>query len=669
MNKHWQRILWHFDRSYNSRRSWQPLLWSLGLCLALIILFGLIGLCWPSSSTATANCGGHPRLVETTGLLLSPGSFPFSSPLPYLLQAIIVLAGLVLVTAFLIATVTHIITLRSDRYLQGLTRYWFNNHILILGGNKTAVSLLKTIADDETLRHKDIVILSTFFTPILRDSIMQQLTPQQQRLSIVFYHGSRNLDTELRACQIENASHIFILGEDNEKEHDALNIDCWNRLHHLRSNAIQMAQCHLSLDHNVSIQILQSLPQESHTTLETTLFNHLETIAAQTLSGSTDDTAHLTLDRGLVTPDSQRHVHLVIVGMTRMGYAMASAAAHLCHFPNFNNQTKPIRTRITLIDPGADTKIDYFKANYNSLFNLSHITLRTSANAWQSSHPASDMGDYLDIEWEFIKGTILQEWVRELLSSYLQDDRQVVSIALCGENPDRNLAEAFYLPPQYFPLEDDDTSRSVTPLVYIYQSASAALADAAHHEVPRYHNVVPFGMATNGFDPLMSRRIATAKRLNYLYHREKTGKPFSSIPTDSNTLDELWRQLSFAEKAHIIHAADSLHTKFRSLGVTRSVLTVPVDDPALVDTLARMEQNRLNLEHLLAGYSPLPVAERNELNGNLQNPDETIRQDTILLNKRNKNLRFTLNDIAPYDSLPADSRQFLCTIARNLTAV
>lgn len=667
MNKHWQRLLWHFDRTYNSPRAWQPLLWPLALCLLLLVVFGLIGLCWPSSTAAPG--GGHPRVVETTGLLLSPGSFPMHSPMPYLLQLAIALAGLLFVAAFLIATANHIITRRSDRYLQGLTRYWFNNHILILGGNDTIASLLQTIADDPALRQKDIVVLSSLFTPLLRDSVMQQLNPTQRRLSIVFYHGNRNHDDDLRSCQIENASHIYILGENNEKEHDAINIDCWTKLHHLRSNAIQMAQCYLSLNHNISTQILQSLPQEAHTTLETTLFNPYETIALQTLAGNTDTTAHLTLDRGLLTPDCQRHVHFVVVGMTPMGYAMAAAAAHLCHFPNFNSQAKPIRTCITLIDPAADTKIDYFKANYNGLFSLSHITLRTSPNTWQTSHPSATMGDYLDIEWQFIKGSVVQDWVRELLASYLQDERQVVSIALCGQNPDLNLTEAFYLPPQYFPLNDDDTPSSVTPLVFVYQSSSAALANAAQHEVPRYHNIIPFGMPSGGYDPLMSRRIAAAKRLNYLYYREKTGKPFTSMPVDTNTLDELWRQLSFADKAHIIHAADSLHTKFRNIGLTRSVLTVPIDDMALVDTLARMEQNRLNLEYLLEGYAPLPAAERNQLNSDLQSPDETTRQNAILLNKRNKNLRFILNDIAPYDSLPVEARQYLRAIARNLAAV
>ena len=669
MNKHWQRTLWHFDRTYNSHRAWQSLLWPLGLCLALVILFGLIGLCWPSSPHTVALSGGLPRLVETTGLLLSPGSFPLGSSLPYLLQLVIVLASLLLVIAFLIATANHILTQRSDSYLQGLTRYWFDNHILILGGSNTLVNLLQTIADDETLRHKDIVILSNLFTPILRDSVLQRLTPQQRQLSLVFYHGNRNLDADLRSCQIENATHIFILGEDNEKEHDALNIDCWNRTRHLRSNAIQMAQCLLSLDNNISAHILQSLPQESHTSLETTLFSPLEAIAQQTLAGNTDDTGHLTLDRGLVTPDSQRHVHFVIVGMTPMGYAMAGAAAHLCHFPNFDSGTKPVRTRITLIDPAADTKIDYFKAQYHSLFNLSHITLRTSDSTWQSSHPDNTMGDFLDIEWEFIKGTILQEWVRDRLSSYVQDEQQVVSVAFCGENHDRNLAEAFYLPPQYFPLNDDETSSAATPLVFVYQSACSALADAARHDVPRYHNVIPFGMTYSGLDPLMNRRIATAKRLNYLYHREKTGKPFSSMPADTNTLDELWRQLSFSEKACTIHAADSLHTKFRSLGLTRSVLTVPIYDEALVDTLARIEQNRLNIERLLAGYSALPVMERDNLNDSLQSDDENIRQDAFLLIKRNKNLRFTLNDIAPYSCLPHDTRQNLSAIARNLSAI
>ena len=57
------------------------------------------------------------------------------------------------------------------------------------------------------------------------------------------------------------------------------------------------------------------------------------------------------LDRDGIRAQSDRYVHLIVVGMSRMGVAMGVTAAHIDHNPNFVTQC--FRTRITFIDPDA----------------------------------------------------------------------------------------------------------------------------------------------------------------------------------------------------------------------------------------------------------------------------------------------------------------------------
>jgi hypothetical protein len=63
-------------------------------------------------------------------------------------------------TAFLISTFSNVLTNRAASHRKGFLRYWFSDHVLILGGSKVAVGILKSIASDEQLRKKEVVILS-----------------------------------------------------------------------------------------------------------------------------------------------------------------------------------------------------------------------------------------------------------------------------------------------------------------------------------------------------------------------------------------------------------------------------------------------------------------------------------------------------------------------------
>ncbi len=661
-----QRLLWRFDRSLLSSRAWTLLLWPLGLGLLLLLLFWLIGLLWPASPLVFATAGGQPRWVETVALFFSGANFPLRSSLPLLFQFLIVLVGSVLVAAFFIASVTLILINRRAHYRDGLSRYHFSDHVLILGSGRTLPQLINSLATKPELQGRPWVILTSADAASLRDRLRSSYPQAYNAVPFVIYHGDSTDPATLRSCQVELASTVIIIGEDNDPENDQHNVASWNAVRAQRSNATQLAQCYLYIDRLITGQTLRALPQESHTSLETTVINRFEAIARRALVSPDPDGAHHTLDRFLLMPDSTRFVHLVVVGMSPMGHAFAATAARLCHYPNFAPGTsRPLRTRITFIDPLADQQIDLFKARYNGLFQLSHITLRTDANGWQSSRPDPAYGDFLDIEWEFLKGNASSDWVRQQLRSYALDEQQVVTVAFCSDDASENLSDALSLPPLYYPINDPDDPSAITPLIFVYQPASAVLAQAAQTEVPRYHNLIPFGMADNTTDPFEAPLFLDAKRINYIHHKIDSGKPLTTIPSEPQSLNNLWCQLSIAEKHRALHAATLLDSLTRCTQGLSDNLEATADNSTLTDTLARIEHRRWNMEMLLDDFSPLPAAQRALLNQALADDDAQTRQEAAILNNRHTNLRHTLKDIAPFDDLPADRIQHYRSIVES----
>lgn len=553
---------------------------------------------------------------------------------------------------------------------DGFTRYSFKQHILILGGSRELLPLLRAIAAHDALKMLPVVVLADSDCPSLLQLLRTRLQSLGVQSPVTLYRGSRTCADTLRTCQVDSASHIFILGEDDEPAHDSLNVSCWQQVRQLRAQCNQLAQCYLMLRSSTSTFLFHSLQQEAHNSLETTIINSYESLAQQLLVGDIYHNDTLTLDRGLVTVGSDRFVHLVVVGMTPMGYAFAATAAQLCHFPNFDESApRPIRTRITFVDPRANELMDCFKASYPGIFDLSHVRYIEQPGAWLQGVPQRSLGDFVDVEWQFVKGNISSEWIRDMLSACAADSRQVLSVALCGGDSARNLTEAYRLPRQLYPLPDSNNSSPLTPVVYVYQPDDSSLVQTVQNEVLRFHNVVPFGFNAKGFDPLHSLRIAAAKRINYLYQKENSGKVFTSMPADEALLNELWRQLSSAEKTAALLAANATNTFIRSFGLSRTTLADHLSDDALVESFAAVDHARRNMACLLAGYSAMPADQRARLNSALQSADNSEREEATIQSKYSKCMLFVDKDITPYALLPENLKQYYRAIVRNIHVV
>lgn len=553
----------------------------------------------------------------------------------------------------------------GGRRLRGTP--YLNGHIVILGGGKMAAGLLNAIARNSRLKGREVLLMSAQEPAEMRNRIVPGVGQEAGALRLTFCMGRHNMPSSLEQCQIERASYIFIIGEDGDIEHDAANVDCWNRVRNLRTGSATMAQCYLYLLNDASAKLFHKLPQYAHNCLETTIINHYEAIAQQLLSGDEEGSERRTLDRGLVTMGSDRYVHFVIAGMTPIGYALANTAAHLCHFPNFDETSEhPIRTKITFVDAHADEEMESFVSLHQPLFALSHRVYRDGAGKCLEYGPDRDLGDFLDVEWEFIKGAVVDGWVRKMLESSAADDRQVLSVALCGEDPEANMEQAVSLPAAFYRIPEEEAGSADSPVVYVYQPANGAILDMARMSVLRYRNVLPFGMDAGSYDPMLVQRVAAAKRLNYLCQKEGSGKEFVSMPVDSEVCDDMWRQLSFDEKMSNIYAANASNTMLRSLGLAALAGAAPIDKDAMLEELCRQERARWNIEKLLVGYSAMPIGDRRTLNAALQNPSEDIRQEARIIINRSKNQYFVNKDIAPYSELPEVVKVYEKTIMRNL---
>lgn len=136
----------------------------------------------------------------------------------------------------------------------------------------------------------------------------------------------------------------------------------------------------------------------NQTTHRFTPFNFYEIWARRVLvkcSAESNGTIHyFPLDRGGISENSENYVHLVIIGMTRMGIALAIEAAHIAHFPNFKTHRK--KTRITFIDREARREMDFFMGRYRHLFDLSEARFMDCEQD-KTFHPAQNFDSDLSI--------------------------------------------------------------------------------------------------------------------------------------------------------------------------------------------------------------------------------------------------------------------------------
>jgi hypothetical protein len=542
------------------------------------------------------------HVMEWVFAFLNPGSTFTScvSGTEKVWALLVGLAGMILLGGLLISIFNNILQSRIDRVKNGQVHYVFNNHVLIIGYGRMVISLVRQVAENTKYDGCEIVLQTVRKVPDVHHELFSNLPAQiEKRVTVV--SGNRNSAEDLEKLQPECCREIILPGENDEYDHDSLNIKCLEVIAGIlkargRATAVR---CHVLFEYQSTYAVFQQqdlLDIRAH--VDFVPFNFYENWAQKVLvdgkfvipgrEKGAQEIVYPRLDREPVTADSPKHVHLVILGMSRRGVALGIQAAHLCHFPNF--VTRGIRTRITFIDDSADREMNFLQGRFRHLFSEVEYAYRdmTTGETQNSSAPEEK---FTDLRFEFVKGRVEQPAVQELLAEWADKSRhpdKLLTVAVCFHSSPAAIAAGLYLPEEVYTNEIP---------VFIRQETSyctlSLLSQSAGEGYCKYRHVKPFGMIDHACD-LEKAADVLPMRVNYVYVSYFRHKRLPETIPDGEA-QALWRDLSVAHKWSNRFNANMLDIKIRSLSPDR-----PFEEQ--IETLARTEHNRWCIEKLLMGY-------------------------------------------------------------------
>ncbi|MBR2628596.1 MAG: hypothetical protein IKD24_02810 [Alistipes sp.] len=586
--------------------------------------------------------------------------------------------GSIFLSGLLISTITNVFERRADRWRTGFSYYKLKNHIVIIGSDQMVHGLVNQLCDSTT---NQIVVMTSTDAEQMRNALYATLKDKEHRNRIVVNYGQRDSEHYLRAINVVQAKEVYILGDisefdDIESFHDSLNVQSLTLIAKLCKRAGRKSMpCHVLFDYKTTYHIFQyaDLSKDITDYIDFHPFNFYDFWARKVLVAGYSKEENITykpLDYEPITSrESEKFVHFIIIGMSKMGEALALQAAHIAHFPNYKKR----KTKITFIDRNGKVEMGEFKQKCGELFKVSRSTF-IDADAWSEAEEGGggknavitderfitrygitdeykhlvDESDkdkeFIDVEWEFIKGDDHNPVVQRLLNQYVADENAIITVAVCLNLTHVSLRSAMHLPKAYY-------EKNIPILVQQRKTASmvTTLNGKAFDENKRdtllYKNITPFGMVYDCYDLHLASSVEVCKRIDAVYGYYFT---YHTIPTsiDPAAANEEWKNKTITKRWSNIFAAASIPTKLRCIGVDWDInnpchlgdLTV-----AQVDMLAEIEHNRWNIEELLLGYRPVKLDE-----------DKAIDSDKTMKSKFKK--RFIHYDIRPFNTLKTDEK-------------
>jgi len=553
-----------------------------------------------------------------------------------------------------IAILTSMITTHFERigqnYLSGESTFLMKEHIVIIGTCDVLYSILRSKENDPKNR---FLIMTGRDVIQTRREVLSFIGNNINRSHIVFMYGDRTSQKDINRLSLASAKEVFIIGDSEESDsvesyRDSNNMDCVELIaanpQVEKKRKEKKLPCHVMFEYQTTFVAFQfsEMGDSFKETIDFIPFNFYDMWAQKVLvSGEKEEKRKAeryrfldTLPQGYINKNSEESVHLIIIGVTKMGLALGIQAAQVCHFPNFiNNPSK--RTRITFIDAEADTEFNYLNGRYNNLFRIArHRVINLSVDETELEKPWHNSDSWLDVEWEFIKGRVENPSIQNYIKTSCEDNSHIVTVAVCLTHSHKSMATAMFLP--------ESVLRNCLQIL-VYQRLSGTIVDSvAIHEGKsesyRYNKIRPFGMIDCGYDPQFEEEtLNRAKYISYVYDSyyrkdqqgkeikqwdeklEKYEEAFHSWGSYTNYEDYWAKNKQVWEKISCQLNALSIRTKLRSIGID----ITKEDEPTLKDlcdcvdkeivNMQIVEHNRWNMEKLLTGYRALTKEETQEL--------------------------------------------------------
>ena len=603
---------------------------------------------------------------DIVALYLDPGVFGGVGKHD-IFRLFITIFGAFFFAAMLISVVSNIFENISESYKKGETRYRFQNHVLILGANHMLLGMLaklrEKIQKEPDSKKTQIVVMTTQSVESLRDRIEAYFGDKDFMRRITIYYDERDQLSNLEDADVDKSDAIFIIGEDGEDNHDAVNLksliaikEICKKSTFLKKQPAHVISCCVVMESQTTMGIYHYSKDSDNADLNclhVDIVNANEYEAEQVLTREDYPCIDRTRNKeGIVIPgirpDSEQSVHFVIYGLTQMGRAFATTAANLMHYPNFNNGQH--RSTITFIGENIRKQMDDFRSRYSDLFKMSHYTYVRFDDDNPIVHrgvPDKDYEDFLDIEWQFIDSHPSSPNVNKLVKSWCDDTLQTLNIAVCYGSSSENTSIAFHLPKEVY-----EPSLSIPIFIHI-RDYTEVIEKAC--KTGRFGTLIPFGAASAlKSDPLFENRAELGKRVNYIYNQ----MGYQSRNYDS--AEDAWYSEDCAEWSKL----SSIYSGIASYGKSRSFpacLDGGLSEDE-IDSLCELEHRRWTMAEFLLGYSAPTKAEKNKLTV-LHRTDEAAFKEQ---KKKQKNDNYHHWDMIPFDDLCEGDKTKDYVIVKNI---
>lgn len=605
---------------YAKQLRWLCVLFVLAFLLILAILFVIV-IIDNDFNMGAVNLPGTAFL-----LLTDPGNLSGVLPVNHswvigIIYALMTIFGAIVFGGLLISLLSNSVQRRVEKIENGNVCYQLNNHIVVIGYDTILPSLVKQIVNKKEWYNKDVLILTKKSPTEVREALNTLVDVNSKHLIIC--RGQRTSELDLRKLQAEKAHEIFIVGNRQSGDHDALNIDCLSKLISIiKGNSSQYhPTINILLDNPATQTVLQStnLAANWQNTVNVIPFSFYENWAREVLGGQ-------QYPRLLVSPDSDQPLNIVIFGMSKMGVTLAVEAAHALHFPRKKDGSVR-KTVITFVSLNAYDEMLLFRTRYRQIFEIQSsrfIDFLGLKDNEQKQPVITDIqptcftgknADFLDIEFEFVCGNAFSEDVQRLLCNRIEKEQRKMAIFACTGKDTTDMNLALYLPEQILRQSD----------IFIRQHHSGQLLDwlrmKSKEDQGLYAHIYPFGMEDISFDLNHDhQRMGILINFYYWYHKDQPNlfeENHVLSDEEQQTAMDVWNNsTSVADQWSSSYCCMSFAQKLALFGLDEAgasiedVKTVVNDN---IEVLGYIEHNRWNMEKLLMGFRKPHAEEQKEI--------------------------------------------------------
>lgn len=591
--------------------------------------------------------------------------------------------GIFIFNGIIIGIITNYLERRVRNHREGKTYYLKSGHYIIMGFDNMVPSIINHIFEKDEDPY--ILILTSAKANEVREKLLKTFSPEQMKRIIINF-GHRVSTDSFKNINLENAWEIYVVGNHNKPEHDAINVeslDCIRR--YLTQPGIKSFPRRITCFFNdadtyAAFKTSDIFSEIEKLDVEFLPYNYL-TGWANRIFVTRHNKNHRpggnyfeypSVYGAGITSEDERFVHLVFTDVSPFSVALAMEAANLLHFANADKK----KTLITFIDPNMDTEKDRFISRNRHLFEIQpYLEIDLTEGSGATEHEKNEYvtfdkedAGFLDVQFRFVKGDFFSKEVQDLIKNWAGEhtETQYLSLFFASPEQSRNFAMAMNMPDEVYDnevnifihqnrsdnfvtnLREADKKRTDQSPDYAFVDGNGSLVTVPHRG--KFSNIYPFGMYDSAFC-IDEASLRHAKLINYLYktadYTQRKFTPLSQLDTMSGEevwkeANKLWNHLSVPLKWSNLYNAYSLRIKMDTLKALRNrdvdFEGAPLSEEE-IDILAKIEHNRWNVEKLLMGYRKARPSE-----------DKYRHKTYAETLAKNKSL-FIHHDIRPYSGL------------------